>query len=148
MKHLKEDKVINIFKTKDFNTETLTFDDYAIYVWDLGGAERVRPLWRHYFEGAYGLIFIIDSSDPDSFESIKNEIKQITEMQEVRYCPVLIAANKQDIEGAKTPDEVAEAIDFESIKQPEKLINGSSLINGQGLNEGMKWLRSVMNRRK
>ena len=37
-------------------------------VWDVGGQDKLRPLWRHYYENTQGLIFVIDSSDRDRIE--------------------------------------------------------------------------------
>jgi len=32
-------------------------------VWDVGGQEKLRPLWRHYFNNTDGLIYVVDSQD-------------------------------------------------------------------------------------
>ena len=37
--------------------------DVTFTMWDVGGQEKIRPLWRHYVCGADGLIFVVDSSD-------------------------------------------------------------------------------------
>ena len=29
-------------------------------VWDVGGQDKIRPLWRHYFQNTQGLIFVVD----------------------------------------------------------------------------------------
>jgi GTPase SAR1 family protein len=32
-------------------------------MWDIGGQDKIRPLWRHYFVNTSGLIFVVDSND-------------------------------------------------------------------------------------
>ena len=32
-------------------------------MWDVGGQDKIRPLWRHYFQNTQGLIFVVDSND-------------------------------------------------------------------------------------
>lgn len=34
-------------------------------VWDVGGQERLRPLWRTYIRQADAVLFVVDSSDRD-----------------------------------------------------------------------------------
>ena len=30
---------------------------------DVGGQDNIRPLWRHYYVGTQGLIYVVDSND-------------------------------------------------------------------------------------
>lgn len=41
-----------------FQVETTTYKDLTFIVWDLGGQEKIRPLWKHYFVGLNGIIYI------------------------------------------------------------------------------------------
>jgi ADP-ribosylation factor protein 6 len=34
-----------------FNVETVTYKNVKFNVWDVGGQDKIRPLWRHYFSG-------------------------------------------------------------------------------------------------
>merc|ERR1712008_363862 len=40
-------------------------------VWDVGGQDKIRPLWRHYYQGTNGLIYVIDSNDRDRIEDAR-----------------------------------------------------------------------------
>ncbi len=42
-------------------------------VWDVGGQDKVRQLWRHYYAGASALIFVIDSADVERLGDFKNK---------------------------------------------------------------------------
>ena len=33
-----------------FNVETVEYKNVAFTVWDINGQDKIRPLWRHYFE--------------------------------------------------------------------------------------------------
>lgn len=66
-------------------------------VWDVGGQEKIRPLWRHYFSGTEGLIFVVDSNDRDRLKDAAYELKQILEDDCMRDVPVVVIANKQDL---------------------------------------------------
>lgn len=60
---LKLGDVINTIPTIGFNVEELNFKTIKFMVWDVGGQEKLRNLWTHYFDKARALIYVIDSSD-------------------------------------------------------------------------------------
>ena len=49
--------------TIGFNVETLEYKSIAFTVWDVGGQQKLRTLWRHYYANTQALIFVVDSSD-------------------------------------------------------------------------------------
>ena len=63
------------------------------------GQDKIRPLWRHYFSGTQGLIFVIDSSDFTRIDEAKNELARIIQDREMKDALLLVFANKQDIPG-------------------------------------------------
>ena len=42
---------ITTIPTVGFNVETVTYKNVKFNVWDVGGQDKIRPLWRHYFSG-------------------------------------------------------------------------------------------------
>jgi len=32
-------------------------------MWDVGGQEKIRPLWRNYLNNSSAIVFVIDSAD-------------------------------------------------------------------------------------
>ena len=41
-----------------FNVEKVQYKNVIFTVWDVGGQEKLRPLWRHYFNNTDGLVRI------------------------------------------------------------------------------------------
>ena len=39
-----------------FNVETVEFKNISFTVWDVGGQDKIRPLWRHYFQNTQGTL--------------------------------------------------------------------------------------------
>jgi GTPase SAR1 family protein len=37
-------------------------------IWDIGGQDRLRPLWRHYYNNVDAIIFVVDSADTDRYD--------------------------------------------------------------------------------
>ena len=38
------------FMFTGFNVETVEYKNICFTVWDVGGQDKIRPLWRHYFQ--------------------------------------------------------------------------------------------------
>jgi ADP-ribosylation factor protein 1 len=60
---LKIGEVINTIPTIGFNVETVAYKNVNFQVWDVGGQDKIRALWRHYYVGCDGVIFVVDSND-------------------------------------------------------------------------------------
>ena len=60
--------------------ETVEYKNICFTVWDVGGQDKIRPLWRHYFQNTQGLIFVVDSNDRERISEAKDELqKMVTE---------------------------------------------------------------------
>ncbi|XP_023890748.1 ADP-ribosylation factor-like [Quercus suber] len=46
-------------------------------VWDVGGQDKIRPLWRHYFQNTQGLIFVVDGNDRDRLVEAREELHRM-----------------------------------------------------------------------
>ena len=57
------EELVTSIPTCGFNVETIKHKSLTLQVWDLGGQEKLRALWRHYFAATQALIFVVDSSD-------------------------------------------------------------------------------------
>jgi len=68
-------------------------------VWDVGGQDKIRPLWRHYYTGTQGLVFVVDSQDRERIDEAKQELHRILTDREMKECLLLVFANKQDLPG-------------------------------------------------
>ena len=85
--------------TVGFNVESVTYKNVKFNVWDVGGQDKIRPLWRHYYSGTQGLIFVVDSSDTARVEEARSELHKIINDREMKDALLLVFANKQDIPG-------------------------------------------------
>ena len=47
---LKLGEIVTTIPTIGFNVETVEYKNISFTVWDVGGQDKIRPLWRHYFQ--------------------------------------------------------------------------------------------------
>ena len=80
-----------------FNVETVEYKNIQFTVWDVGGQDKIRPLWRHYFQNTQGIIFVVDSNDRDRAVEARDELQRMLNEDELRDALLLVFANKQDL---------------------------------------------------
>lgn len=80
-----------------FNVETVEYKNIQFTVWDVGGQDKIRPLWRHYFQNTQGIIFVVDSNDRERVVEAREELQRMLNEDELRDALLLVFANKQDL---------------------------------------------------
>lgn len=68
-----------------------------ISIWDTAGQERFHALGPIYYRDSHGAILVYDITDEDSFQKVKNWVKELRKMLGDEIC-LCIAGNKIDLE--------------------------------------------------
>jgi len=89
--------IVLISSSSGFNVETVEYKNIQFTVWDVGGQDKIRPLWRHYFQNTQGIIFVVDSNDRDRVVEAREELQRMLNEDELRDALLLVFANKQDL---------------------------------------------------
>jgi len=86
----------------DFKIKTLEIDGKRIklQIWDTAGQERFRTITTAYYRGAMGILLVYDVTDENSFENIRNWIRNI-EQHAAENVNKLLIGNKSDMESEK-----------------------------------------------
>eukprot|EP01091_Cochliopodium_minus_P000643 TRINITY_DN10562_c0_g1_i1.p1 TRINITY_DN10562_c0_g1~~TRINITY_DN10562_c0_g1_i1.p1 ORF type:complete len:175 (+),score=50.05 TRINITY_DN10562_c0_g1_i1:280-804(+) len=140
---LKLGDVISTIPTVGFNVETLQYRKIEFTVWDIGGQDRIRCLWRHYFKNAQGIIFVIDSNDRERMEECALELGKLMKEGDLKEAKLLVFANKQDMPNALTLSEISNKLNLSSLKN-KWFIQSSCAKSGDGLYEGLDWLSNAL----
>ena len=124
--------------------ETLDYKDWNFISFDVGGADKIGLLLKPYYQNTEGLIFVVDSNDQERMKDAAEELKKMLAEEELKDCCVLVMANKQDLNGTLSTDEVIKTLGMESFAGRTWFVQGTSAITGQGLKEGLNWMASVL----
>ncbi|XP_053550062.1 uncharacterized protein LOC128641448 [Bombina bombina] len=142
---LKLNETVCTLPTIGFNVETVEpIRNVTFTVWDVGGQEKIRALWKHYYVNTDGLVFVVDSADWERFPEARKELEAILESDEMRGVPFLVIANKQDLPGARRPMELAEELGLRKIQGHQWHVQGCCATNGDGLVEGLEVLTNLV----
>jgi len=144
---LKLGEVVSSVPTIGFNVETVEYKKIKFTVWDVGGQDKIRLLWRHYYQNTQGLIFVVDSSDKERVELAKEELHRMLGEEELRDAVVLVFANKQDL-GVMSVAEVTEKMGLHTLRGRDWYVQGTCAMTGDGLYEGLDWLSKSLSKVK
>jgi ADP-ribosylation factor protein 1 len=146
--------VVTTIPTVGFNVETVSYNNVSFTMWDVGGQDKIRKLWKYYYENIQAIIFVVDSMDRarlDSFDECehpaKDELDRLLEADQLRDASLLVFANKQDIPGAMKVQELTQRLGLDKLRNRDWYIQGCSAVNGDGLYEGIDWLSRSKDRK-
>lgn len=153
---LKLREFVETIPTKGFNMERIKVPmgnsktNTTMYqVWDVGGQEKLRPLWKSYTRRTDGLVFVVDAAETERMEEAKVELHRIARLAENQGVPMLVLANKQDLEGAMSATEVEKVMALHELSSSTlHHTQGCSALDGQGLQPGLEKLYEMILKRK
>ena len=101
---MKFDQYVNTVPTVGFNCEKVKCTSgkakgICFNIWDVGGQDKVRPLWKSYTRNTDGIVFVVDSVDVERLEEARLELLRTAKSTDNAGVPILIVANKQDLPG-------------------------------------------------
>ncbi|GKT23306.1 ADP-ribosylation factor 2 [Aduncisulcus paluster] len=148
---LKLGDIVTTIPTIGFNVETVEYRKINFTVWDVGGQHKIRPLWRHYYQGANAIIYVVDSNDrdPERLEEAREELHRMLAEEDLREACLLVFANKQDLPNALSPEDLAKHLQIYEIRGERPVyMQAACAKTGEGLYQGFDWLRDQLMKKK
>jgi ADP-ribosylation factor protein 1 len=139
-------EVVTTIPTIGFNVETVTYGKLQLTTWDVGGRDKIRPLWRHYYQNTSGLVFVLDSNDRERINEACDELYRMANEDELRNKPILIFANKQDLPNAMSVSEITEKLNLSKLDSMKTkwYVQPSTAAQKEGIHEGFEWLAKAI----
>ncbi|CAG7848708.1 ADP-ribosylation factor 1 [Serendipita indica DSM 11827] len=144
---LKLGEIVTTIPTIGFNVETVEYKNISFTVWDVGGQDKIRPLWRHYFQNTQGIIFVVDSNDRERVSEAREELQRMLNEDELRSAILLVFANKQDLPNAMNAAELTDKLGLHGLRNRTWYIQATCAPSGDGLYEGLEWLSTNINKK-
>ena len=134
---LKLGEIVTTIPTIGFNVETVEYKNISFTVWDVGGQDKIRPLWRHYYQNTQAVIFVVDSNDRDRVGEARDELHRMLNEDELREAMLLVFANKQDLPNAMNAAEITDKLGLHSLRHRVWYIQSTCATTGDGLYIGL-----------
>ncbi len=129
--------------TIGFNVEQVKLDNFILNLWDFGGHEKIMCLWERYFDNVDLIILVLDSTDNENKEKVKEIFEMIRAKTKDSY--LLILANKVDLKDqSMSTDEMAKLFDI--YQYDLKIVNfiPCSAVTRKGMSEMKKSIKTAL----
>ncbi|EDO44869.1 predicted protein [Nematostella vectensis] len=137
---------VNTVPTTAFNVETIRpFKGIRFKVWDIGGREQNRPLWKAYARQTDAVIYVVDSTSAGKLEEARDELFNLLNSAQLNGAPILIFANKQDCPNAIPPREITHMLSLHDLNARHLwFVQPCSALLGEGLLDGLRALSEMI----
>ncbi|XP_068594323.1 ADP-ribosylation factor-like protein 14 [Cebidichthys violaceus] len=116
---LKHNASVSTVPTIGFNVEMLEARkngrNVAITLWDVGGQGKMREHWPSFHQDAAAVVFVVDSSGRERLEEARRELEKTLKSEQLWGRPLVLLANKQDVNGALTVTEIKDSFNMRKI---------------------------------
>ncbi|XP_073394755.1 uncharacterized protein [Physcomitrium patens] len=130
--------------TVGFNLESVRHRNLTLIMWDVGGQEKIRALWHHYFIKSNALIFVVDSSDSSRIPEARKELQKLLHEPELKDAKLLVYANKQDVQNCLSSSDLTDMLDLSLVDDRQWHVQACSANTGKGVYEGLDWLADAL----
>ncbi|KAI7855619.1 ADP-ribosylation factor family-domain-containing protein [Circinella umbellata] len=139
-----------IAPTVGLNIGRVDIKSSRINFWDLGGQRDLQSIWERYYTECHAIVFVVDSTDSKRLEECKDTFEKMITNEEVEGVPILMLANKQDIDGALRVEEIKEVFNKIAVKlgARDSRVLPVSALKGEGVRDAVDWLILRLQRNK
>jgi len=143
---------ISTSPTIGFNFERVRLDAVAgvtFDIWDVGGQDKVRPLWRSYTRTTDGIVFVVDSGDVERLEEAKVELLRTARAAETLGVPIAVVANKNDLPGSRSVDDIQKQLGLQDVLAGRPWsVHSVCAVTGEGLDDVIVQLHAMIVKRR
>ncbi|CAM6101290.1 unnamed protein product [Calypogeia fissa] len=133
-----------IVPTVGLNIGRIEAHKSKLIFWDLGGQLGLRTIWEKYFEEAHAVLYVVDAASETRLEDAKSAFEKVLRHEDLQGAPVLIFANKQDLPGAASAEELGRQLHLKELDSRESNVMAISAYDGSGIRDGVTWLVEAM----
>ncbi|RHY32388.1 hypothetical protein DYB32_002625 [Aphanomyces invadans] len=141
---LKLNETVHTVPTIGFNVETFKYKNVEFTAWDIGGQDKLRPLWKYYYQNTDAVIFVVDANDTHRVHLASDELHRMFGEDELRDSKLLVYANKQDLPNAMPTTDIVAKMNLTSVTKNPWFIQSCSAVTNDGLFEGLEWLSKAL----
>jgi len=130
--------------TIGFNIEEINYRGCVLKIFDVGGGDRIYPLWVHYLEDKPAIVFFIDSSEETQLAQAKERLHMLLNQEKAKGLPLIIAANMKDVDQSMSNEIMEEYFNLHTLTNRKWKVIGLSGKNCDGVYEIYDWVLENM----
>ena len=83
--------VSKVTTTVGFDPHKCVLDGAPLRLFDVGGGEKIRGIWKCYYMEAHAAVFVVDASDPARFDEARTLLHEAYATETLNGKPLLVA---------------------------------------------------------
>ena len=108
--------------------------------WDIGGQRAYRSEWARYTRGCDTIMFVVDAHDMETIPECRKELHRLLEDRELLTTPVLVLANKIDLEPHISEAELIRELNLDYIVDNPWIVIPCSALQQLNIDQVVDWL--------
>ncbi|KAI0030420.1 Arl8a protein [Vararia minispora EC-137] len=129
----------DVVPTVAFNFRKIRKGKVTFKVWDVAGQPKFRSMWERYCHGVDAIIFVVDSADPEKFETACFELHSLLSQQTLAGVPLLVLGNKNDVTDHASVQDLIRELELSKITGRPVSVS-CSMKSQHNLDIVLKWL--------
>lgn len=119
-------------------------------MFDLGGGKNIRRVWKSYLAEVHAVVFVVDAADFARFAESRTVFHETLQDPHLADKPILVFANKQDLEGAASAAALAEQLGLADLRSNPYNIKACTARTPAGeapdprLRDGLTWVMGAV----
>ena len=105
-----------------------------------GGQEQYRSEWSRYTKGCDVVLFVVDAAAPQKMSTAKKELHKLLDDGSIGSTPMLILANKIDIQPHVGEAELIERLQLNYVMETPWMVLPISALKCTNIDQVVEWL--------
>lgn len=130
----------DVVPTVAFNFRKIRKGNVTLKLWDVAGQPKFRSMWERYCNGVDAIVFVVDSVDPEKFNTARFELHQLLSQTSLSGVPLLVLGNKNDLEAHASIQDLIKALQLDKISDRPVSAYSCSMKSQHNLDIVLQWL--------
>jgi Arf/Sar family protein len=110
--------------------------------WDIGGQAQYRSEWSRYAKGCDVVLYVVDAAAPQKMATAKKELHKLLDDGSIGSTPLLVLANKIDIQPHVGETELIERLQLNYVMETPWMVLPISALHCTNIEQVVEWLTS------
>eukprot|EP00752_Nemacystus_decipiens_P012632 g11188.t1 len=131
---------VDTVPTIGLNVKMIKRGGVQMKCWDIGGQAQYRGEWGRYTRGSDVIIYVVDAHAEEKAALARRELHRLLEDEELASTPLLVLANKVDLEPHMSEDQVIRELNLDYVTANPWILIPISALKVINIDQVLQWL--------
>eukprot|EP00903_Cladosiphon_okamuranus_P018128 g16683.t1 len=131
---------VDTVPTIGLNVKMIKRGGVQLKCWDIGGQAQYRGEWGRYTRGSDVIVYVVDAHAEEKAALARRELHRLLEDEELASTPLLVLANKVDLEPHMSEDQVIRELNLDYVTANPWILIPISALKVINIDQVLQWL--------